>query len=136
MIRYMLDTNACIGVINGAIPSLRKRLLNHRPSDLSISQIVYFELEFGICRSKQPQRNRQNLIHFLQYLQIANWSDTQSREAAAIRCELAEKGTPIGHYDTLIAGHARSLNTVLVTHNVREFSRVEGLALEDWEIGG
>ncbi|WP_348760010.1 type II toxin-antitoxin system tRNA(fMet)-specific endonuclease VapC [Candidatus Methylocalor cossyra] len=133
MIRYMLDTNACIGVINGNPPSLRERLLQVSPREVAVSQIVRYELEFGVCNSKQQQRNRANLTHFLKYVQVLDWSDAQSIEAANVRCELARKGQPIGPYDTLIAAHARSLKAVLVSHNTREFGRVDGLRLEDWE---
>ena len=133
MIRYMLDTNACIGIINESVPLLFERLLMHSPSAIAISQIVYFELEFGVCRSKQLEKNRQNLTHFLSYIQVMDWSNPQSQEAALIRCELARKGTPIGHYDVLIAGHARSMDITLVSHNIREFSRVDNLRIEDWE---
>ncbi|MBM4202273.1 MAG: type II toxin-antitoxin system VapC family toxin, partial [Gammaproteobacteria bacterium] len=93
-----------------------------------------YELEFGVCNSQQQQRNRANLTHFLKYVQVLDWSDEQSIEAAEIRCALARKGQPIGHYDILIAAHARSLGAVLVTHNTHEFGRVEGLQLEDWEL--
>lgn len=134
MIRYMLDTNACIGVINGNPPGLRSRLLGIPPAAVAVSQIVRYELEFGVCNSRQQQRNRANLTHFLKYVQVLDWSDAQSVEAAEIRCALARKGQPIGHYDILIAAHARSLGAVLVTHNTHEFRRVEGLQLEDWEL--
>ncbi|WP_139557846.1 type II toxin-antitoxin system tRNA(fMet)-specific endonuclease VapC [Methylotetracoccus oryzae] len=134
MIHYMLDTNACIGVINGSPPTLRNRLLGMPPETVTISQIVRYELEFGVCNSRQQQRNRANLAHFLKYVQVLDWSDEQSIEAAEIRCALARKGQPIGHYDILIAAHARSLAAVLVTHNTHEFGRVEGLQLEDWEL--
>jgi tRNA(fMet)-specific endonuclease VapC len=134
MIHYMLDRNVCIGVINGNPPNLRNRLLGMPPETVTISQIVRYELEFGVCNSRQQQRNRANLTHFLKYVQVLDWSDEQSIEAAEIRCALARKGQPIGHYDILIAAHARSLGVVLVTHNTQEFGRVEGLNLEDWEL--
>jgi tRNA(fMet)-specific endonuclease VapC len=143
MIRYMLDTNACIGVINGKPPALRQRLQQIAPAEVAISQIVYYELAFGVCNSGQPQqncsgqpqRNRANLLHLLKYVQVLDWEMAQSDEAAQIRCELVRQGQPIGHYDTLIAAHARSLNATLVTHNTREFGRVAGLQVEDWESG-
>ncbi len=72
-------------------------------------------------------------MHFLKYVQALDWSNGQSTEAAQVRCELLRKGQPIGLYDTLIAAHARSVNAILVTHNTREFGRVDGLQLEDWE---
>jgi tRNA(fMet)-specific endonuclease VapC len=132
VIRYMLDTNACIGIINGDPPSLRERLLQVEPGAIAISQIVRYELEFGVCNSRRQQKNRANLTHFLKYVRVMDWSDGQSIEVAQVRCELARKGQPIGHYDTLIAAHARSLDAILVTHNTREFERVAGLQLEDW----
>ncbi len=133
MIRYLMDTNACVGVINGNPPSVRERLLQLSPTAVAISQIVRYELEFGVCKSRHPQKNRANLMHFLKYVQVLDWSNGQSTEAAQVRCELLRKGKAIGPYDTLIAAHARSVNAILVTHNTREFARVDGLQLEDWE---
>lgn len=129
----MLDTNACIGVINGNPPALRSRLLGLSPDEVAISEIVRYKLEFGICRSQHQEKNRANLTHFLRYIRVLDWSEPQSVEAAEIRCALARLGQLIGHYDILIAAHARSLGAILVTHNTREFGRVERLRLEDWE---
>ena len=132
MIRYMLDTNACIGVINDNPPSLRRRLQQFEPTEVAISEIVRYELAFGVCNSKQVEKNQAALTHFLKYVQVLAWEEPQSSAAAQIRCELARKGQPIGHYDTLIAAHARSLQVTLITHNTREFGRVDGLRVEDW----
>lgn len=131
---YMLDTNACIGIINNKPITLRQKLLQIAVEDVAISQIVLYELEYGICRSQHQQRNRDNLKQFLKYIQVLDWSTEQSQEAALVRCELMQLGQPIGHYDTLIAAHARSLKATLVTHNTREFEKVQGLLLQDWEI--
>lgn len=133
MIRYMLDANACIAAINGNPPDVRKRLQHVDPEAVAISQIVHYELAFGVCNSSQPVRNEANLSHFLQYVQVLPWGHAASLEAAAIRCELLRMGQPIGPYDTLIAAHARAEQATLVTHNTREFGRVAGLAVEDWE---
>jgi tRNA(fMet)-specific endonuclease VapC len=133
MIRYMLDTNACIAAINGNPPELRERLQHVDPQEVAISQIVHYELAFGVCHSSQPERNQANLLHFLQYVQVLPWGNAASLEAAQIRCELLRKGKPAGPYDTLIAAHARAERAILITHNTREFVRVEGLAVEDWE---
>ena len=129
----MLDTNACIGIINGIPAILRKRLMQLRPKQISISQIVQYELEFGVCNSQQKRKNKENLTQFLKYVQVLSWRTEQSIEAAKIRCELTKTGQLIGHYDTLIAAHARSLDYCIVTHNIREFERVDGLRIEDWE---
>lgn len=134
MMRYLLDTNACIGVINGNPPVLRQRLVQVDPVEVAISQIVHYELAFGVCNSSQPQRNHANLRHFLRYVQVLDWGEEQATEAAQIRCELVRQGQSIGPYDTLIAAHARSLKAILVTHNDREFGRVQGLQIEDWEL--
>ena len=132
--RYMLDTNACIGIINDRSAAFRERLLQMDPEKVAISQIVRYELEFGVCNSSQVERNRANLAHFQRYVQVLDWGEEQAVEAAQIRCELARKGQPIGPYDILIAAHARSLAAILVTHNTREFGRVEGLRWEDWAL--
>lgn len=132
MIRWMLDTNACIAVINQNPLRVRQRLLQVSPTEVAISEIVRYELAFGVCKSQQPERNQARLNYFLRYVQVLEWGEAQSVTAAQIRCELARKGTPIGHYDNLIAAHARSLDVTLVTHNTREFGRIEGLRIEDW----
>ena len=129
----MLDANVCISVMNGNPPGLRTRLMQHDPTEVAISQIVRYELEFGVCNSTQVERNAENLRHFLRYVQVLDWGDEQTLAAAQVRCELARRGTPIGPYDILIAGHARSLGVVLVTRNVREFARVDNLQVEDWQ---
>ncbi|HPE59512.1 MAG: PIN domain-containing protein [Thiothrix sp.] len=92
-----------------------------------------YELEYGACRSQHQQQNRAKLDAFLKYIQVLDWSTEQAREAALLRCELMQAGQPIGLHDTLIAAHARSLQATLVTHNGREFGRVAGLTVEDWE---
>lgn len=131
---YMLDTNACISIINNKPITLRQKLLQIAVEDVAISQIVLYELEYGVCRSQHQQRNRDNLNQFLKYIQVLDWSTEQSQEAALVRCELMQLGQPIGHYDTLIAAHARSLKATLVTHNTREFEKVQGLLLQDWKV--
>ena len=134
MARYMLDTNACIAVINNKPPAVRIRLTEVDPIEVAISEIVRYELAFGVCNSSIPEKNQANLTHFLRYVQVLEWTEAQSLAAAQIRCDLARAGRPIAHYDTLIAAHARSLDTCLVTNNTREFSRVSGLQVEDWTL--
>ena len=133
MIRYLLDTNACIAVINDNPLSVRKRLLQTDPLEVAISQIVHYELAFGVCNSSQVERNQANLQHFLKYVQVLDWGEEQATSAAQIRCDLLRAGRPIGPYDILIAAHAHSLEAILVTHNRREFARVDGLRVADWE---
>lgn len=130
---YMLDSNACIGIINNNPKIIHKRLLKVKPELIFISQIVRYELLFGICNSKQRQRNKKNLDHFLKYIQVLDWGEEQALMASKIRCALSPKGILIGPNDILIAAHALSLDACLITHNVKEFKRVTGLILEDWE---
>jgi len=132
MIRFLLDTNACIGAINGDPPSVRARLLTKDPAAVAISRVVHYQLLFGVCRSSRPDSNMEELKHFLKYVQVLDWGEEQAVEAARIRAGLARKGQPIGPYGTLIAGHARSIDATLVTHNTSEFARVDSLRVEDW----
>jgi tRNA(fMet)-specific endonuclease VapC len=129
----MLDTNACISAMRRRSPGILTRLRSLAPADVAISEIVRFELEYGVCHSQHPEQNRSQLGHFLRYIETLDWGEMQAREAAEIRCELARSGEIIGSYDVLIAAHARSLSVPLVTRNVRELGCVSGLLVEDWE---
>ena len=133
---YMLDSNACIAIINKNPVSVRKRMLEIKPENIFISQIVLYELLFGVCNSRQKEKNKKNLEHFLRYIQVLDWGKEESKIASQVRCNLSSIGKKIGHYDTLIASHALSLGACIVTHNTKEFKRVDGLVLDDWEIEG
>ena len=133
MIKFMLDTNACISIINDNPKSVRRMLMQQAVNEVAISTVVLYELEYGICKSKYKIKNKANLEHFLKYVQVLDWSSELAEEAANVRCELEKLGTPIGHYDLLIAAHARLINAILVTHNTNEFKRVAGLKIIDWE---
>ncbi|MCW1970126.1 MAG: PIN domain-containing protein [Anaerolineae bacterium] len=87
----------------------------------------------GYAIQLNPKKNQAKLAAFLKYIQVLDFSTEHANEAAQIRCDLTKKGTPIGPYDTLIAAHARGLDVILVTHNTREFGRVVGLKIEDWQ---
>ncbi|MCB0066347.1 MAG: PIN domain-containing protein [Caldilineaceae bacterium] len=81
MIRYMLDTNACIAVINNKPPAVRIRLTEVDPIEVAISEIVRYELAFGVCNSSIPEKNQANLTHFLRYVQVLEWTEAQSLAA-------------------------------------------------------
>lgn len=130
--KYMLDTNACIHLIKDRPEGVRRRFETLTRDQVGISSITLAELEYGVCKSAHPDRNRQALDHFLAHLKVAAFDAGAARESGDIRQVLAARGRPIGPYDLLIAGHARSLGAVLVTNNRREFDRVDGLAVEDW----
>ncbi|MBT3225588.1 MAG: type II toxin-antitoxin system VapC family toxin [Deltaproteobacteria bacterium] len=130
--RYLLDTNICIYLIRKRPPEVLERFRQHSPQDVAISAITLFELEYGVEKSRYPQRSKNALAKFLLPLKIINLDRFSAIEAAIIRAQLEKKGMPIGPYDLLIAGLARSQEMTLVTNNVKEFERVVSLRLENW----
>jgi len=131
MLRYMLDTNLCVRVLRDRPASARRRF-NEQGDGLCISTVVLTELFHGAAKSARPAENRRAVEDFAARLEVLAFDDAAAGHAADIRAELERKGTPIGAYDLLIAGHARSRGLALVTGNLREFERVEGLRCEDW----
>ena len=130
--RYLLDTNICIYLIKKRPPEVLERFRQHSPQDGAISIITLFELEYGVEKSKDRQRSGDALAKFLLPLNIIDLDRSAAEEAATIRAQLEMKGMPIGPYDLLIAGLAKSLKMTLVTNNINEFERVVGLHLENW----
>jgi tRNA(fMet)-specific endonuclease VapC len=128
--RYLLDTNAVIAILNRTEGKVFSAALKHRSGDVVTSSIVMYELFFGAYRSARQARNL-SVVDALQ-LTILDFDGDDAREAGKVRAHLAQRGRPIGPYDVLIAGQALRHRLVLVTANVREFSRVPGLACEDW----
>ncbi len=128
---WMLDTNILSDLINNPRGALVERMAALDPDTLCTSIVVACELRFGAQKkaSAQLQSKVDQLLSRLAVLALDGEAD---RHCADIRCELQRAGTPIGHQDLFIAAHARSLGLVLVTHNLREFQRVPGLAVEDW----
>lgn len=127
---WLLDTNAVIEVLRGnaaVIARLRERM----PGNVGVSAIVMHELFYGACRSARVEANvaRVDGLRF----EVVAFEREDARVAGAVRAALATAGAGIGPYDVLIAGQALARGTVLVTHNVREFGRVAGLRVEDWE---
>jgi tRNA(fMet)-specific endonuclease VapC len=129
--RFLLDTNAVVALLNDAGSGLAKRARQHSPSDIGLSAIVSHELFYGAFKSKRAERNVA-LVDSLQF-EVVAFDKEDSRQAGEIRAALREAGSPIGPYDVLIAGQAMARNLVLVSHNTREFGRVPGLRVEDWE---
>ena len=132
---YLLDTNACIALINGNPASVRPRLaqvLKGRAS-VAVSAVVAFELWYGAAKSTRRQANRQRLeTFFAGPLDLVAFDDEDARVAGEIRAMLEAAGTPIGAYDLLIAGQALRHDATLVTANTAEFSRVAELRWQDW----
>ena len=129
--KYLLDTNVVIRLLNSD-PVVTARTRQHDRDEIGVPAIVLHELMFGAFKSRHPERN----VAFLEELDfgVLDFQRRDAREAGRIRAALAGGGTPIGPYDTLIAGQALARDLILITRNTREFSRVSGLSVEDWEI--
>lgn len=131
MIKYMLDTNTCIFAIKKN-PRVLERMLARPEGELCVSSITYAELSHGVEKSAFPEKNRLALIMFLAWITILPFDAEAAEEYGAIRASLEKQGTPIGPMDLHIAAHAKARGLVVVTNNVREFSRIDSLKLEDW----
>jgi tRNA(fMet)-specific endonuclease VapC len=128
----MLDTDTCIAVIKRQPEVALKKLRGKSIGQVGISSITLSELAFGAAASARSADNLEALREFLLPLEVAQYDEACAFVYGAVRAALEKRGRPIGSLDVLIAAHALSLDTVLVTHNTREFSRVEGLRIEDW----
>jgi tRNA(fMet)-specific endonuclease VapC len=129
---YLLDTNAVIALVNDRDSRTSKRARSHKPADVGISAIVAHELYFGAFKSQRSEANVA-LVDELQF-EVVELDKEDARQAGAIRATLAALGTPIGPYDILIAGQAKSRDLILVSRNTDEFGRVAGLRVENWEL--
>ncbi len=129
---YLLDTNICIYLIKQKPIQVLNYFQENRPGKIAISSITLSELQFGVEKSDYQEKNRQALEKFVIPLQIFNYDSAASSVYGKIRMHLESQGTPIGPLDTLIAAHAISINAILVTNNVKEFSRVPNLLVENW----
>ena len=129
--KYLLDTDICIYVINERPKAVLERFSKHPIGDLGVSSITAAELAFGVVKSASP-RNQAALEAFLLPLQIASYELDAAMTYGRIRADLQRRGAAIGPLDMLIAAHALSLDAVLVTNNLKEFRRVSGLRCESW----
>ena len=130
--RFLLDTNACISLLNESSQQMWRRVRRHAPSDFGISSIVAYELYYGAFKSQRRDSN----VALLDQLafEVVSFDAGDARTAGAIRSDLETAGRPIGPYDVLIAAQARTRELLLITANSREFARVDGLRWEDWSL--
>ena len=133
MIR-LLDTNACIQLWQRKNLNLRRHFEQYRPAEIALCSVVKAELLFGALRSEQKENNLQLLHSLFAPLQSFNFDDIAAEHYAQIRADLTAQGNLIGANDLMIAAIARANQVTLITHNAGEFSRVQGLAIEDWEL--
>jgi tRNA(fMet)-specific endonuclease VapC len=130
---FLLDTNACIRILNGSSPSVAARLQGTNPSDVRLCSVVKAELLYGARKSVRVDENLRLLRRFFAPFVSLAFDDRCADEAGLIRLDLERSGRPIGPNDLLIAATARAHDLVLVTANTREFGRVPGLRVADWE---
>ncbi len=129
--KYMLDTNTMIYFFKG-VGDVSNRFLATPPNEIAIPTVVIIELEVGIAKSKFPRKRKAQLAELISLVNIVPFDYAEAQSAALIRSKLEIQGRPIGPYDVLIAATAMTQHSILVTHNTKEFKRVEGLTIEDW----
>lgn len=128
----LLDTCICIFLIRTKAPSVKARFDSFQIGDLGVSAVTAAELRFGADKSADPPKNHRQLDQFFLTLPVLPFDDEAARHYGDIRAHLERSGTRIGSLDTLIAAHGRALGLTVVTHNQREFERVPGLKIENW----
>ena len=129
---YLLDTNICIFAMKNTYPALSQKLFRISPSEIFVSSVTVGELEYGCSKSKWGERTRNIMNLFLAAYTILPFDRDDAAVFGRIRADLAKTGSPIGPYDLQIAAQGVSKGLTVVTHNTGEFSRVSGIALEDW----
>jgi len=130
---YLLDTNTCIGVMR-AHARIVQRLAAVGPGDCAISTITTYELYTGIEKCANPARERGKVERLLSLVQQLCFGVDAAKEAGRVRAVLESQGQTIGPYDILLAGHALAAALTLVTANTKEFNRVPGLTVENWQL--
>jgi tRNA(fMet)-specific endonuclease VapC len=130
---YLLDTNACIQILNSRNSSVTRRMLTIPRQEIFLCTIVYSELYYRAFKSSQVERNLDHLESLFEEFSVVSLDMQSAKLAGQIRAHLGAVGMPIGSNDLLIAAVALANNFTLVTHNTREFSRIDGLKHEDWE---
>jgi len=130
---YLLDTNVCIKLLNNSNKLVVKRLAQQEPKNINLCSIIEFELYYGAYHSQKSPQNIKKLDRFFCQFKVLNFDSNCAKIAGLIRSQLNKKGTPIGVYDLQIASIALAHDLILVTHNISEFSRIDGLKYEDWE---
>jgi tRNA(fMet)-specific endonuclease VapC len=129
--RYLLDANAIIALLNDTTSPIARRVRRHAPREFGVSAIVIHELYYGAFKSQRVEQNV-GRVDALQF-SVLEFDEEDARQAGQVRAYLASKGTPIGPYDVLIAGQAKARELTLITHNTTAFQRVPHLKVEDWK---
>lgn len=129
---YYLDTNTCIYYLNGRYPKLKDKIMSTPPGQIFIPSVVMAELLFGAAKSKQKKDNLEKVERFLDPFEIKMFDDSAAYVYAKIRYDLEKEGSVIGPNDLLIASIVKTNKGVIITGNIREFSRIKGLKIQNW----
>lgn len=132
--KFLLDSNTCIQFLNDSHAGVKRQLLAHHPSDLVLCSVVKAALLYGAYRSARVAANLQRLTIFFEPMRSLPFDDDCVHTYGQLRAVLAGKGASIGANDLLIAAIGLTHNLTVVTHNTREFARIDGLKLQDWEL--
>ena len=130
---YLLDTNVCIKLLNATSKPIVERMCNMPRHEIALCQIVKAELYYGAYNSQRRDANLEVLSVFFNELITLPFDDLAAECYGRLRAELKKNGTPIGPNDLQIAAVAVHHEATLITHNIREFSKIPGLFIEDWE---
>ena len=130
---FLPDTNAWIRFVNTGDSSVKDRFLSIDPEAIKVCSVVKAELYYGAVKSSRSAENIALLDGLFMNIESFPFDDSSARRYAQIRAVLDRQGTPIGPHDLMIAAIALVRDAVVVTHNTKEFSRVEGLRIEEWE---
>ena len=128
---YALDTNTVIYFFKN-MGHVAQHLFSLPPYEIALPSVVLYELEVGIAKSTAPEKRRTQLNELLTVVRVLPFTEHEAAISAQVRATLEQAGTPIGPLDMMIAGTAIANKAILVTHNTKEFSRIESLLLEDW----
>lgn len=132
---FLLDTNVCINLLNGRHSEIQTKFRSSSPSQIVLCSVVKAELLYGARHSSNVEANLQLLTRFFSPLSSLPFNDRAAEEYSVIRADLSQQGKIIGPNDLMIASIAKAFDTILVTHNTKEFSRITGLRLADWQDG-
>lgn len=132
--KYLLDTNTCIQFLNGRVPKVRERMLSVSGEYIAISTVTQAEMAYGAAKSLYPEKSLEKQQFFFSRYTLLTFDSDAALMYGRIRANLETMGKPIGPYDMQIAAIALVHQLILVTHNTREFSRIESLEIEDWEL--
>ena len=129
---FLLDTNTCVYIIKRKPPDVIERFKQTKISQIGISSITLSELLYGVSKSSKPGQNQMALTQFVAPLEILPYDDEAAQYYGDLRAHLEKQGTPIGSLDMLIAAHALSTESTLITNNEKEFIRIPNLKIDNW----